>query len=112
MAGNSDFDLVIGKWSFGLVEEVNELFLSSGRQNMFGYSNAEVDAVSPIRRFGHRHRTARCVPQVAQVAQSGLALFVPVEAGHQECLANGEVSRNIVAPYYYFTEIDSWSVDG
>ena len=23
-----------------------------------------------------------------------------------------EVRGNIVAPYYYFTEIDSWSVDG
>ena len=43
MAGQSDFDLVIGKWSFGLVEEVNELFHSKGRQNMFRFASGEVD---------------------------------------------------------------------
>ena len=45
----TDFDLLIGKWSFGVVEDVNSLFHTRegdlGNQNIFNYSNPEVDRI-------------------------------------------------------------------
>ena len=42
--------MLIGKWSFGINEDVNDLFQTrsetkfQGRHNIFNYSNPEVDA--------------------------------------------------------------------
>ena len=46
-----EFDLVIGKWSFGLDENVNDLFYTrdttqfTGTRNIFNYSNTEIDTI-------------------------------------------------------------------
>ena len=43
----TEFDLLVGKWSFGVVEDVNDLFETrsgaKGTLNLFNYSNAQVD---------------------------------------------------------------------
>jgi len=112
MAGNSDFDLIIGKWSFGLVEEVNELFHSMGRQNMFRFKSEGVDkvlaeyndAVTDTEQRDAYHKLHRLL----SVELPYLFLWkLDTRSAWRT-----EVRGNIVAPYYYFTEIDSWSIDG
>ena len=49
---SQQFDLLIGKWSFGLVEDVNDLFHSrrgtEGKKNIFNYGN-KTDGWAPSR---------------------------------------------------------------
>ena len=46
-----DYDLVIGKWSFGINEDVNNLFQTrvaskyQGRLNIFNYTNSNIDGI-------------------------------------------------------------------
>ncbi len=112
MAGNSDFDLVIGKWSFGLVEEVNELFQSTGNQNMFRYTNERVDSVL-------KEYEDAVTDTEQRDAYHKLHKMLSIELPYlflwkldTKSAWRTEVRGNIVAPYYYFTEIDSWSIDG
>ena len=112
LAGNSDFDLVIGKWSFGLVEEVDELFLSQGRQNIFGYSNGNVDAV--IKEYDDAVTDTEqrdAYHKLHKLLSQDLPYLFLWKLDTKSAWRT-EVRGNIVAPYYYFTEIDSWSVDG
>ena len=112
MAGQSDFDLVIGKWSFGLVEEVNELFHSKGRQNMFRFASSEVDnllaeyedAVTDTEQRDAYHK-------LHKVLNDELPYLFLWKLDTKSAWRT-EVRGNIVAPYYYFTEIDAWSVEG
>jgi peptide/nickel transport system substrate-binding protein len=110
--GNSNFDLVIGKWSFGLVEEVYDLFHSSGRKNIFSFTDGTVDgildeyenAITDTEQKDAYHKLH------ARLADELPYLFL--WKLDTKSAWRTEVQGNIVAPYYYFTEIDSWNVDG
>ena len=112
MAGNSDFDLVIGKWSFGLVEEVNELFHSNGRQNLFRYKNDQVDAILAEYDDAVTDTEQRDAYHKLHKALSIDLPYLFLWKLDTRSAWRTEVRGNIVAPYYYFTEIDSWSVGG
>jgi len=112
MAGSSDFDLVIGKWSFGLVEEVNELFHSKGRQNMFRYASAEVDQI-----LGEYEDAVTDTEQ--RDAYHKLHKHLSTELPYlflwkldTRSAWRTEVNGAIISAYYYFTEIDNWSIEG
>jgi len=112
MPGNSDFDLIIGKWSFGLVEEVNELFHSSGRQNLFRYKNDQVDAILAEYNDAVTDTEQRDAYHKLHKALSIDLPYLFLWKLDTRSAWRTEVRGNIVAPYYYFTEIDSWSVGG
>mgnify|MGYP003949940335 CR=1 FL=1 len=112
MAGKSDFDLVIGKWSFGLVEEVGALFKSGGRQNMFGYTNAQVDTILDEYEDAVTDTEQRdAYHKLHKVLSQDLPYLFLWKLDTKSAWRT-EVRGNIVAPYHYFTEIDSWSIDG
>jgi peptide/nickel transport system substrate-binding protein len=117
-AGTEPFDLLIGKWSFGLVEDVNGLFhtrTSDGREgnlNIFNYSNPQVDAI--LTRFD----SARTDTE-AQDAYHDLHALLAEELPYlflwkldTKSAWRNEVRGNTISPYYYFTSFDSWSFDG
>ena len=101
---------MIGKWSFGLVEEVNELFHSKGRQNIFRYENPSVDealqqyddAVTDTEQRDAYHR-------LHTLLANDLPYLFLWKLDTKSAWRT-EVRGNIIAPYFYFTEIDSWSV--
>ncbi len=108
----TDYDLLIGKWSFGLDENVLDLFHtrsgSQGRKNIFNYSNADVDKILA------EYEAARTDTQ-AQDAYHGLHKKLAEELPYlflwkldTKSAWRTEVRGNIIAPYYYFTEIDAW----
>jgi len=112
-AGNApEYDLLIGKWSFGLVEDVNDLFHtrkgSEGQDNIFNYSNTEVDALL-------KQYAAARTDTSAQDAYHDLHKLLAADLPYlflwkldTRSAWRTEVRNNIIAPYYYFTEIDGW----
>ena len=103
---------MVGKWSFGIVEDVNDLFQSrkgsNGKQNIFNYSNPDVDALMT------QYDAAR-TDTAAQDAYHALHAKLADELPYlfmwkldTKSAWRTEVRGNVIAPYYYFTEIDSW----
>lgn len=109
---SGEFDLVIGKWSFGLVEDVNHLFetrsANTGKSNIFNYSNADVDAL--LLEY-EKSRTVQSAQDAYHKLHSKLAEELPylfLWKLDTRSAWRTEVKGNIIAPYHYFTEIDSW----
>ncbi|MFK7928299.1 MAG: ABC transporter substrate-binding protein [Myxococcota bacterium] len=108
-----EFDLLIGKWSFGLVEYVNPLFHSrtggKGAMNIFNYSNPKVDNI--LARFDAA-RTDTEARDAYHDLHSTVADDLPYlflwKLDTKSAWRN-EIRNNIIAPYYYFTEFDGWT---
>lgn len=109
---SNQFDALIGKWSFGVVEDVNSLFHTRkgvhGAQNIFNYSNAEVDKI--LARF----EAARTDTE-AQDAYHELHAYLAEDLPYvflwkldTKSAWRNEVRNNTITPYYYFTEFDGW----
>lgn len=110
-----DYDLLVGKWSFGLVEYVNPLFHTrtggKGALNIFNYSDPEVDKV--LARFDAA-RTDTEARDAYHDLHSKLADELPYiflwKLDTKSAWRN-EIRNNTIAPYYYFTEFDGWTQD-
>ncbi len=108
----TDYDLLIGKWSFGLYEDVNHLFHSrtgnAGKLNLFNYKNADVDATLQAYDRAVTDTAARDAYHKlhTQVAEDLPYLFL--WKLDTRSAWRTEVRGNIISAYYYFTEIDSW----
>ena len=111
-----DFDLLVGKWSFGLVEDVGGLFhtrrAGRGAKNIFNYTNPEIDAL--LAQF----ESARTDTQ-AQDAYHRLHALLAEQLPYlflwkldTKSAWRTEVRGSTIAPYYYWTELDSWKYGG
>ena len=108
----TEYDLVVGKWSFGIVEDVNDLFEArkgkAGKQNIFNYANPGVDTI--VSQF-EQARTDTAAQDAYHNLHATLADDLPylfLWKLDTKSAWRTEVRGNIIAPYYYFTEIDSW----
>lgn len=108
------YDALIGKWSFGVVEDVNSLFhtrnpaQNKGAQNIFNYANPEVDKILA------RYDAARTDTE-AQDAYHDLHRLLAEDLPYiflwkldTKSAWRNEVRNNTISPYYYFTEFDGW----
>ena len=106
------FDALIGKWSFGVVEDVNDMFHTrkgtKGSLNIFNYSNPEVDAI--LARFD-----AAKTDTEAQDAYHDLHAYLADDLPYlflwkldTKSAWRNEIRSNTISPYYYFTEFDGW----
>ncbi|MFT5681663.1 MAG: peptide/nickel transport system substrate-binding protein [Myxococcota bacterium] len=109
---SQEYDLLIGKWSFGLVEDVNDLFHSrlgtEGKKNIFNYASTEVDTI--LREYDAA-RTDTAAKDAYHKLHEKLADELPylfLWKLDTKSAWRTEVRGNIISPYYYFTEIDSW----
>ena len=109
----SEFDALIGKWSFGVVEDVNALFHTRtdeglGSLNLFAYSNPEVDKL--LASFDEA-RTVTEAQDAYHALHALLARDLPYlflwKLDTRSAWRN-EVRGNTITPYYYFTEFDGW----
>ena len=108
----TEFDLLVGKWSFGVVEEVNDLFetraTAKGTLNIFNYSNASVD--QSIAEY-NAARTDTAADDAYHKLHGILADDLPylfLWKLDTKSAWRTEVRGNTISPYYYWTEIDSW----
>ncbi len=107
-----EYDMLIGKWSFGLVEEVGDLFHSrtgtEGSLNLFGYENPAVDEL--LEAFD-----AARTDTEAQDAYHALHALLAEDLPYlflwkldTKSAWRNEVRDNVIAPYFYFSEFDDW----
>ena len=110
----ASYDILIGKWSFGVVEDVNAMFETRksgrGEKNIFSYSNADVDAI-----LG-RYEAAKTDTE-AQDAYHDLHAALATDLPYlflwkldTKSAWRNEVKNNTITPYYYFTEFDGWKL--
>ena len=112
----TDYDLLVGKWSFGQVEDVNELFFTrsrgKGTRNIFNYADAEVDRLLAQYEAAKSDTAAR---DAYHKLHSKLAEDLPYlflwKLDTKSAWRN-EVKGNTIAPYFYFTQFDSWRYEG
>jgi peptide/nickel transport system substrate-binding protein len=109
------YDLLIGKWSFGSVENVSDLFHTRdaqgrGERNLFDYSDPTVDALLT------RHDQATTDTE-AQDAYHELHAHLAEQLPYlflwkldTKSAWRSEVRHNTITPYYYFTEFDGWQL--
>jgi ABC-type transport system substrate-binding protein len=110
-----DFDLLIGKWSFGLVEDVNPLFQTrtgdKGIRNIFNYSNGQVDTI--LTRFDSAKTDTEArdaYHELHQYLSTDLPYLFLWKLDTKSAWRN-EVRNNTIAPYYYFTEFAGWKYE-
>jgi peptide/nickel transport system substrate-binding protein len=109
----TDFDLLVGKWSFGLVEEVNDLFqtrsgTSTGSRNIFNYSNPTADQ---LMLEYNQARTDTAAFDAYHKLHATLAADLPylfLWKLDTKSAWRTEVRGNVIAPFYYWTEVDGW----
>ncbi len=108
----TEFDMLVGKWSFGVVDEVNELFETragaKGTRNLFNYSNAAVD--QSIAEY-NAARTDTAANDAYHKLHTQVADDLPylfLWKLDTKSAWRTEVRGNLISAYYYWTEIDSW----
>jgi peptide/nickel transport system substrate-binding protein len=108
----SQFDALIGEWSFGTVEDVNDKFHTrsggEGARNIFDYSNPQVDQLL------QRYNDARTDTE-AQDAYHDLHAMLADELPYiflwkldTKSAWRTQIKNGTITPYYYFTEFDGW----
>lgn len=109
----NEYEALIGKWSFGVVEDVNDMFQTrkptgQGAFNIFNYSNPQADTILA------RYDDAKTDTE-AQDAYHDLHAFLADDLPYlflwkldTKSAWRNEVRNTTISPYYYFTEFDGW----
>jgi peptide/nickel transport system substrate-binding protein len=112
----TDYDLLIGKWSFGVVEDVAPLFQTRagghGWLNIFNYSDPTADGL--LTRFDEAKSDTEAQDAYHEL-HALLADELPYLFLWKLDTKSGwrmEVKGNTITPYYYFTEFDGWTLQG
>ena len=107
-----DYDMVVGKWSFGLVEDVNPLFHSRnggrGALNIFDYSNPQIDSLLAQYEASKTDTQARDAYHKLHEKLNDELPYLYLWKLDTKSAWRTEVRGNTIAPYYYWTSIDSW----
>ncbi|MEZ4235925.1 MAG: ABC transporter substrate-binding protein [Myxococcota bacterium] len=110
----TDFDMLIGKWSFGVVEDVTPMFHTRtgglGAYNIFNYSNPTADAM--LARYDDAKTDTEAQDAFHELHEL-LADELPYLFLWKLDTKSGwrmEVKGNTITPYFYFTEFDGWTV--
>lgn len=109
----TDFDLLIGKWSFGQVEDVNPLFHSrtkdgKGALNIFNYASPAVDGILDKFDGAKTDTEARDAYHELHATLADDLPYLFLWKLDTKSAWRNEIRNNTIAPYYYFTEFDSW----
>ena len=108
----NDFSLLIGKWSFGLVEDVNPIFHTrtggKGEYNIFNYSNPEVDAILTRFEKARTDTEARDAYHDLHEKLDEQLPYIFLWKLDTKSAWRNEIRNNIISPYFYFTEFDGW----
>ena len=112
----SDFDMLIGKWSFGVVEDIAPLFETrqggKGTLNIFNYDNPKVNELLAAYDMAETDTEAQ---DAYHELHSLLAEDLPylfLWKLDTKSAWRMEVRNNTITPYYYFTEFDGWEFAG
>jgi peptide/nickel transport system substrate-binding protein len=111
----TDYHLLIGKWSFGLVEDVNALFHTrsggQGTLNIFNYSNKEVDRILGDYDVARTDTEAKNAYHELHAYLSQDLPYLFLWKLDTKSAWRNEVRNNTISPYYYFTEFAGWKYE-
>lgn len=109
-----EYDLLIGKWSFGVVEDVNDLFSTrsgaKGALNIFNYSNTAVDAALTEYAAARTDTAANDAYHKLHALVADDLPYLFLWKLDTKSAWRTEVRNNTIAPYFYWTEVDAWRV--
>lgn len=112
----SEYDLLIGKWSFGMVEDVNPIFQTrlrgKGTLNIFNYSNPEVDSLLEAFSAARTDTEARDAYHGLHATLAEDLPYLFLWRLDTKSAWRTEVRNNLIAPYYCFTEFEGWTFEG
>jgi peptide/nickel transport system substrate-binding protein len=112
----SDWDLVIGKWSFGVVEDVSPMFHTraggQGAYNIFGYSNPKVDELLKAYDVANTDTAAQDAYHDLHAFLSKDLPYIYLWKLDTKSAWRNQVRGNTITPFFYFTEFDSWTFSG
>ena len=109
-----EYDLVIGKWSFGINEDVNDLFQTrsnskfQGRHNIFNYSNPAVDATLVEYEKARTTDSAKNAYHKLHQQLSDDLPYLFLWKLDTKSAWRSEIKDITISPFYYFTAIDDW----
>jgi len=111
-----DYDLLIGKWSFGVVENVSPLFETrsggKGSLNIFDYSSNEVDKLVSDWEMARTDTEAQdAYHELHRWLDKDLP-YIFLWKLDTKSAWRLEVRGNTITPYWYFTEFDNWTFRG
>jgi peptide/nickel transport system substrate-binding protein len=112
----ASYDLLVGKWSFGQVEDVNDLFNTrrsgQGTRNIFNYSDAEIDALLTQYEAAKTDTAARDAYHDLHKKLADKLPYLFLWKLDTKSAWRTEVKDNTISPYFYFTNFDSWRFEG
>jgi peptide/nickel transport system substrate-binding protein len=109
-----DYDILIGKWSFGVVEDVSPMFQTraggNGAYNIFNYSNPKVDALLEAHDMSTTDTAAQDAYHDLHALLAEDLPYLFLWKLDTKSAWRKEVRNSTIAPYFYFTEFDTWTL--
>ena len=109
-----DYDLLIGKWSFGVVEDIAPMFQTrsggKGTLNIFNYSNPDVDRLLEAHDMATTDTDAQDAYHELHHLMSKELPYLFLWKLDTKSAWRMEVKNNTITPFFYFTEFDSWTL--
>lgn len=118
VTGNAsdDYDLLIGKWSFGVVENISPLFETRtggrGSLNIFNYSKPKVDELIGAWQMAKTDTEAQDAYHELHHMLDDELPYIFLWKLDTKSAWRLEVRGNTITPYWYFTEFDNWTFSG
>jgi ABC-type transport system substrate-binding protein len=107
-----EFDIVLGKWSFGMDESIGSIFHTRdgalGRNNIFDWSDPETDRLLESYRAARTDTEAHAAYQALHAHLNKTKPYLYLWKHDTKSVWRNEVRNNIIVPYYYFQDVSSW----
>ena len=113
--GTNDYDLIIGKWSYDTIEDVQAMFHTRqdgwGSRNIFSYSNPEVDVLlETFSTTSSSHEAQEAYQELHQIVARELPHLYLWRLGTKSAF-DASVSPVLISPHTFFEEFDHWRVE-
>ncbi len=107
------YDALVGKWSFGVVEDVNSMFHTRtadgrGALNIFNYSDPQVDQILSEFEGAKTDTQAQDAYHDLHAYLADALPYLFLWKLDTKSAWRNEIRNNTIAPYFYFTEFDGW----
>jgi len=109
-----DYHMLIGKWSFGVVEDVAPMFQTrsggKGTLNIFNYSDPDVDALLEAHDMAQTDTDAQDSYHDLHATLAERLPYLFLWKLDTKSAWRMEVKNNTITPFFYFTEFDGWTL--
>ena len=106
-----DFDLILSQWTFDRNEDIRDQFHSDGARNFTGFSDKEVDNLLDLaKETTDPHEKKTALRDAHRIIHDDLPMVFLWTLDSYAALST-RVKDVVIHPFYFFTFVDSWSMD-